>query len=875
MKRRDILRLMGLSFLLLISLSASCVNLNAGHSSENAFITSATIANPASVYCSDVMGYKYEVVNGSGDEQIGLCILPNGERCGQWDFYAGTCGRDYSYCAQQGYRIRTLHDGKGSYAQDYATCVSPTGQVIGSVAQLSDLQARVARRGSEYCPLPDMDLDLIPDSEGVSPNLEGQTADILTPSSFDWRSYQGHNWLTDIKNQDSCGSCWAFAAVGLTEAHHNIIASNPYLDLDLAEQELVSCSDAGSCSGGSTTSALAYIRDFGIVDESCMSYTASDSSCSKCGDWRSRLTHVDRVHGFIPNGSSIRQAVVEHGPVYAYIKMDAYPNAYFDGNDIYRCVDDSATNHAVVIVGYNNAGGYWIVRNSWGPGWNDDGYFRVGYGECGIDSTYAGYATQVVWRRVFLPVILSDDNSPIVPGDPYEPDNYFTESTSISPNGSSQRHTFHIPGDEDWVKFETQTGYEYVIETANLQGGADTYIGLFWDHLHDGHADLITTDDDSGEGLASRIVWTASRNDTHYVKVRDYNPGSGGTDVAYDIWVTSTAPQGDSYEPDDTPDQANWIAHDSQQSHSIVPADDVDWVKFNLSGPSQVILETSGDSGDTRLWLYDSNLNEIEFDDDDGDSTFSYIDRLCGSDALSSGTYYVKVDEYYNNDEIYDYSISLEVADCGFSYFDDFSNVNSGWPRVHEDSYSLDYQNGEYQFALYSSDLRVMTVLPTVGTIDYVVEADMRMYSGSPVRYGIIFDWLDWSNYYIFSVSVGLSGNSYSLERIESGNWYTLIDGSSSSHINNGYGTNHLEVTKYQDLIEVRVNGHGLGIVTGGAFSGNLRTGLYGKSGGSVPVVARMDDYSIQEFLSARSVDDDLALDTLVQQDAELRIERE
>jgi hypothetical protein len=62
----------------------------------------------------------------------------------------------------------------------------------------------------------------------------------------------------------------------------------------------------------------------------------------------------------------------------------------WDG-DIYRCTDDESVNHGVVIVGYNDAGGYWIVKNSWGSGWNGNGYFKVGYGECAIEQ-YAVYA---------------------------------------------------------------------------------------------------------------------------------------------------------------------------------------------------------------------------------------------------------------------------------------------------------------------------------------------------------------------------------------------------------------------------------------------------------------------------------------------------
>jgi len=211
-------------------------------------------------------------------------------------------------------------------------------------------------------------------------------------ASFDWRNYQGKNWLTGVKDQKSCGSCWAFAAVGVAEAHHNIVKNNPSLDLNLAEQELVSCSGAGSCNGGSSSSALRYMRDNGIVDESCLPYTASDSSCSKCSNWRNRLTYLDHVYGFVPNRDAIRQHVVNYGPIYVYMGIGSKYGGYFDGGNVYRCQDDSGANHAVVIVGYNDGGGYWIVRNSWGSSWNGSGYFKVGYGECAIDSRYAGYA---------------------------------------------------------------------------------------------------------------------------------------------------------------------------------------------------------------------------------------------------------------------------------------------------------------------------------------------------------------------------------------------------------------------------------------------------------------------------------------------------
>lgn len=124
-------------------------------------------------------------------------------------------------------------------------------------------------------------------------------------------------------------------------------------------------------------------------------------------------------------------------------------------------------------------------------------------------------------------------------------------------------------------------------------------------------------------------------------------------------------PMVDLYEPDDTDSQANWIYDGSPQAHKIVPAADVDWVKFTLATESEVVIETSGDTGDTRMWLYDNSLNQIEYDNDDGIDSFSRIDRLCDIDALPSGVYYVKIEEAGNDDEILGYIITLTVTACG------------------------------------------------------------------------------------------------------------------------------------------------------------------------------------------------------------------
>ncbi|MGD1993923.1 MAG: trypsin-like serine protease [Anaerolineae bacterium] len=108
----------------------------------------------------------------------------------------------------------------------------------------------------------------------------------------------------------------------------------------------------------------------------------------------------------------------------------------------------------------------------------------------------------------------------------------------------------------------------------------------------------------------------------------------------------------DAYENDDTWSQASSLYDGLAQTHDIIPATDVDWATFTLAERSLVILETEGLSGDTRMWLYDSGLWEIDYDDDDGAGYFSRMQTM-----LPPGTYYVKVDEYGNNDKIHDYEL--------------------------------------------------------------------------------------------------------------------------------------------------------------------------------------------------------------------------
>ena len=364
------------------------------------------MSNPAAKYATE-MGYEYEVVN-TGAGQQGVVTLPDGEQLDEWSFYSGESGREYSYCAKMGWTL-TANPKKDGFNNECATCKLPDGSEK-TISQLLDIEKKVKSIGTIRYANPRLS------STGAS---EGDTSVVSLglPGSFDWRNTNGGDWMTPVKDQGSCGSCWAFSAVGIVESQYNFSSGNPNLDLDLSEQYLVSdCSTSGSCSGGNNAAALTFIKDNGVPDEGCFPYTASNGPCSgRCSDYSSRLKTVEETGSVANNIATIKQYLVEKGPLSAAMGIGSDVGGYFDGNGIYRSTNHIALNHAVVISGYNDTGNYWIVKNSWGTGWGDNGYFKVGYGECGIES-YVYYASTTPANPPATPTMTSPNNGDNVAG---------------------------------------------------------------------------------------------------------------------------------------------------------------------------------------------------------------------------------------------------------------------------------------------------------------------------------------------------------------------------------------------------------------------------------------------------------------------------
>ncbi|UCC22612.1 MAG: hypothetical protein JSW23_00630 [Planctomycetota bacterium] len=216
------------------------------------------------------------------------------------------------------------------------------------------------------------------------------------PSAFDWRALGG---CTPIKNQQNCASCWAFSAVGAFESA--IVIYDGVVE-DLSEQWLISCTDAGNCGGGYYSKALNYFAgwasddcgDVGAVLESDFGYTARNSACGCPYD------HYYMLMSWYYTGddvASIKEAIYNYGPVCTSVYVNTAFQAYTGG--IFNACQDKETNHAVVLVGWNDSqgtNGVWIVRNSWGPEWGEEGYMRIEYGCSRIQraTAYVNYGVE-------------------------------------------------------------------------------------------------------------------------------------------------------------------------------------------------------------------------------------------------------------------------------------------------------------------------------------------------------------------------------------------------------------------------------------------------------------------------------------------------
>lgn len=241
----------------------------------------------------------------------------------------------------------------------------------------------------------------------------------ITPNakskSFDWRS---EGITTKVQNQNPCGSCWNFGALAAYESSYQMRNSEK---LDLSEQQILDCGKAGTCKGGWHTDVYNYLISTGGIGESLYApYTAAkNDSCTLKADFNSWLKAVawgyvtdETIPGSIyqrmPTIDELKQSLIERGPLaVAILATDEFSfytggvfeekrktgETYFDswnkktfdvadGGTMIGTQDGNkyyAVNHVVTLIGWDDAQGAWLIKNSWGTGWGEEGYAWIRY----------------------------------------------------------------------------------------------------------------------------------------------------------------------------------------------------------------------------------------------------------------------------------------------------------------------------------------------------------------------------------------------------------------------------------------------------------------------------------------------------------------
>lgn len=224
------------------------------------------------------------------------------------------------------------------------------------------------------------------------------------PAAYDLRNVGGKNFITPVKNQGNCGSCVAFGSVATVEGTLRVKRNDPNLSIDLSEAHLFYCHAAAqgrNCGNGWWVDpALEVFKTIGVVDEGCYPYTPGDQQCKVCSDWQNRVTKLSTWRN-LTTVAAIKTWISTNGPVAACFKV--YDDFYAYRSGIYRHVSgDFLGGHCICVVGYSDPDRCWICKNSWGTNWGETGFFRIAYGECGIDYTMWGVEGAAIPSPVWL-----------------------------------------------------------------------------------------------------------------------------------------------------------------------------------------------------------------------------------------------------------------------------------------------------------------------------------------------------------------------------------------------------------------------------------------------------------------------------------------
>lgn len=261
----------------------------------------------------------------------------------------------------------------------------------------AEIRTKQSRWSAKETPLTKLTLEgkrkwlgLLPPPADVTPYINQamvapNAGEATLPSRFDWRSYNGHNYVSPIKNQGGCGSCWAFATVAALESKAMITLNLPDNNLDLSEQIVLSCSKADSCDGGWPDQASNFLKSTGSAAETYYPYTERNGNCTTAATgWQNNSYKINNwqyvSRNASPSVSTLKNALYTQGPLSTTLMV--YEDFYSYADGVYSYTTGNYVGpHAIVIVGWDDTLGAFFIKNSWGTGWGKGGFGAISYSE--------------------------------------------------------------------------------------------------------------------------------------------------------------------------------------------------------------------------------------------------------------------------------------------------------------------------------------------------------------------------------------------------------------------------------------------------------------------------------------------------------------